>query len=302
MKTAYLAFKGFEKDLKYELGETVLHQWDRLFLCEGSAARPIWAQDIWPNIQIEKIDSIGDAAKKLKAHGKFWSCYSFENHRRAALIQEKLSAPRSKPLKFLQKISALPFGNWSLIEKDKILFCAQGDSPFPLGEVIFDEDKKFPPSRAYLKLWEFFTVYGVGPKKGTRVVDLGSSPGGWTWVLQQIGCEVLSVDKAPLDPKIVSLPRVEVVKKDAFKLSPRDLTNVEWLFSDIICYPEKLFEYLQPWLAEPINLICTIKFQGKTDWETLEKFKNIPFSRIIHLYNNKHEVTFIRLASISLGS
>jgi 23S rRNA (cytidine2498-2'-O)-methyltransferase len=297
--TAYLAFKGFEKELKHELKQSVRKQWDRLFFCEGEISTPIWAQDIWSNAHLEKIDSIGDAAKKLKVHGKFWVPYSFELHRRSALIQEKLMAPRTKPIKFLQKISAPPYGVWSLIDKDQILYSPSPSSLLPLGEYTFEEDKEFPPSRAYLKLWELFTVHGIQPSKEETVVDLGSSPGGWTWVLQQVGCHVLSVDKAPLDAKIQKLPRIESIKKDAFKLAPSDLGGVTWLFSDIICYPEKLWIYLQPWLSKPVHLVCTIKFQGKTDWETLEKFKKVPGGRIIHLYHNKHEVTFIRLAGIS---
>jgi 23S rRNA (cytidine2498-2'-O)-methyltransferase len=291
---AYLAFEGFEKELKYELKQTVSQQWDRLFLCEGENKNPVWAQDIWPHAIVQNIESIGDAAKKLKAHGKYWVPYTFDSFRRASLIQEKLISPRIKPLNFLGKRPQATLSSWSLITPDKILYTPHSQSIFPLGEIHFNEDKETPPSRAYLKLWELFTVHGIIPKKGSRVVDLGSCPGGWTWVLQQVGCDVLSVDKAPLDPKISKLPGVEYIKKDAFKLGPQDLQNVQWLFSDIICYPEKLWEYLQPWISLPVNLACTIKFQGKTDWETMEKFSQVPNSKIIHLFHNKHEVTWIR--------
>lgn len=296
MKTAYLAFEGFEKELKYELGKTVSQQWDRLFLCEGEFSTPIWAQDIWSDCDLISIESISDAAKKLKSKGQLWVNYSFDLHRRAQLIQEQLRSPKNKPLEFLQKIPDQTLGSWSLVAKDQILFSPQSHSPLPLGEALFREDKKTPPSRAYLKLWELFTVHSLVPQRGDVAIDLGSCPGGWTWVLQQVGCKVLSVDKAPLDIKIQKLANIEYIKKDAFKMAPSDFPKVQWLFSDIICYPEKLWDYLQPWIDTPTNLVCTIKFQGKTDWDTLEKFKKVPDSQIIHLFNNKHEVTWIRKA------
>ena len=62
-----------------------------------------------------------------------------------------------------------------------------------------------PPNRAYLKLWEALTLAanmpdGRMPRPGELCLDLGSSPGGWSWVLQKLGARVISVDKAPLDP------------------------------------------------------------------------------------------------------
>jgi 23S rRNA (cytidine2498-2'-O)-methyltransferase len=297
LKTAYLAFEGFEKELQYELKKTVSQKWDRLFLCDGPIQETIWAQDIWPDAQLIKITSINDAAKKMKALGKYWINYSFDLHRRAALIQQNLRTPRHKPLKFLQAPTTVAFGTWALVSSDEILYSTTNHSILPLGEAHFEEDKKTPPSRAYLKLWELLTVHGIKPSKGETVIDLGSCPGGWTWVLQQAGCKVLSVDKAPLDSKIQNLPGIEFIKKDAFKLGPKDFPEVTWLFSDIICYPEKLWEYLQPWIETSTNLACTIKFQGHTDWETLEKFKAVPNSKIIHLFQNKHEVTWVRMTA-----
>ena len=66
-------------------------------------------------------------------------------------------------------------------------------SPFPHGEVGFVEDKAIPPNRAYLKLWEAFTLLGRHPGAGERCLDMGASPGGWTWVLQSLGAQVLGI-------------------------------------------------------------------------------------------------------------
>ena len=296
--TAYFSFLGFEKELAAELKETkqeIIGRHERLFVTKGPAIHPIWAQDIWMGLQNFKIESIGDAVKKLKAQGPLWACYSLNSHRRAALIQAQLLKVPNKPLKFMQAIKPRHLGSWMLLSPTEIIFSPHSLSFFPLGQFEFEEDKKIPPSRAYLKLWELFTVHGVQLKPGQRVVDLGSSPGGWTWVLQQIGCYVISVDKAPLDERIGKLPRIESLKKDAFKLTPEDIGPIDWLFSDIICYPRKLLEFLKPWIASPVNLACTLKFQGEIDPEIIKEFLAVPGSRIVHLHHNKHEVTWLRV-------
>lgn len=292
---AYLAFNEFIKDLDFELKNKKAIS-DRLFI-SPDRQKPLWAQSIWYDVEEIEIASVGDAVKALKARGKWWASYSFVHHRRSELVQEQLPKFKIPPLSFLGKIPDQPMGAWTMIEKNKILVAANTSSPFPLGKIQFSEDKVTPPSRAYLKLWELFTITGVKPIKGSRCLDLGSCPGGWTWVLQQIGTHVISVDKAPLDTKIAKLPNIEYLKKDAFQLKPSDIGPIDYLFSDIICYPPRLLELVEEWRASGLckNFVCTIKFQGETDWATLEKFKKIPNSRLVHLYHNKHEVTWICL-------
>ncbi|WP_413290416.1 SAM-dependent methyltransferase [Bdellovibrio sp. HCB337] len=290
---AYLAFENFSKELEIELKNKKAVS-DRLFVSD-TLQKPIWAQHIWYDCEILEVQSIGDAVKELKSRGKWWALYSFDHHRRAQLVQEQLPKFKVPPLKFMGEVPTQPMGAWTMLEKNKILVAAKTSSPFPLGDIQFQEDKETPPSRAYLKLWELLTVHGLVPAKGSLCMDLGSCPGGWTWVLQQSGAKVISVDKAPLDPKIAKLPNIEYRKKDAFVLKPEDIGKIDWLFSDIICYPPRLLELVQEWRASGLckNFVCTIKFQGDTDWETMERFLEIPNSRIIHLCHNKHEVTWI---------
>ena len=71
--------------------------------------------------------------------------------------------------------------------------------------------------------------------------------------------------------------------------------NLDWLFSDVICYPERLLEWIRIWIdsGKVRNIICTIKMQGEIDWKLIEKFVAIPDSRIVHLNYNKHELTII---------
>ena len=156
---------------------------------------------------------------------------------------------------------------------------------------------KSAPSRAYLKLWELFTLLSVRPQVGALCLDLGASPGGWTWVLQRLGARVISVDKAPLDPRIAALPGIEYRQASAFAIEPGSLGPVDWLFCDVICYPARLLRLVEAWLAAGAcrHFLCSIKFQGETDHATARRFAAIPGSRLLHLSCNKHELTWVKL-------
>ncbi|MFA6236816.1 MAG: SAM-dependent methyltransferase [Bacteriovorax sp.] len=298
--TGYLAPPDFESDLKTELtllGIAILETHGRLFLCEGEAQDVVFAQDTWHDVEKLDYTSIGHAAFLLKARANRWSHFSINNHRRAELILEKISSAKIKKYNFLDPIPTTPIGAFSLLSETLMIVSGRTNCPLPFGEINFNEDKINPPSRAYLKLWELFTLYKIKPERGMRVIDVGSCPGGWTWVLQTIGCEVVSVDKAPLDPKVAALPNIDFRQESAFGLRPQHIGKLDWFFSDIICYPDKLLELVTRFRDSGLvdNFACTIKFQAPTDFETMFKFKAIPGSKIIHLSCNKHEVTWINI-------
>lgn len=295
--TGYLAPEGFVAELQTELGTTAIETYGRLILARGPARPVAWVANVWRDPVRIEILSIADAAKKLRAIQRNWALYSFAQHRRAALIAEKLPKVSAKPLRFGERAPTAPLGSWTLIDQNTLMAAASCSSPFPNGEVKFIEDRTVPPSRAYLKLWELFTLLGEQPKRGEFCIDLGASPGGWTWVLQGTGARVLSVDKAPLDPRIARLAGVEQRRESAFALDPRDIGPVDWLFSDIVCYPKRLFALVSKWLAAGTvrRFVCTIKFQGATDFEIIRQFAAVPGARLLHLHHNKHELTWMKL-------
>ena len=294
--TAYLAAEGYIDDLVEELGEVrSLH--GRLAIADGPPRPAAWAANVWFDPQVVPITSIGEGAKALRAIQRNWALYSWEHHRRAALIEAKLPPVRPKPVAFPSETPKAPLGSWTLLDPNTILAAARCSSPFRHGEVEFIENKTAPPNRAYLKLWEALTLLETRPGSGDTCVDLGASPGGWTWVLHETGARVIAVDKAPLAPSVASLPRVESRQESAFALDPKGIGPVDWLFSDVICYPQRLLTLVQRWLAAGAarRFVCTIKFQGKTDHAVAREFAAIPGSRLMHLHHNKHELTWIRL-------
>ena len=296
--TAYLAPDGFLAELQEELGDAARETYGRLVLAEGPARPIAWAANVWHDATFMEIASIGDAANKLRAIQRNWALYSFDHHRRAALIAERLPKVSAKPLAFGDPLPTAPLGSWTLVDQNMLLAAPLCSSAFPNGEAQFIEDRT-APSRAYLKLWELFTLLGERPGPGAFCIDLGASPGGWTWVLQRLGARVLSVDKAPLDPAVSRLPHVEELRESAFALDPRSIGPVDWLFSDVICYPKRLLTLVRKWLEAGTarRFACTIKFQGATDFETMREFAAIPGSRLLHLHHNKHELTWVKLTN-----
>ena len=300
IQSAYLAPEGLSEHLLKEI-EGVIAVQDRLILSSQPFINAYWAQNIWKNPKIIPFDSINDAAKKLESNLRNWCLYSFILHRRAKLIEEKLSPRKPKLLTFPTSLSGNPLGSWCLLDENTILASADCTSPFPNGKPSFIEDKNGPPNRAYLKLYEALTLAEKTPKTREFCIDIGGSPGGWAWVIQKCGAEVLSIDRSPLDEKISKLKGVSFKKRDAFSLLPEEFEkegrSVDWFFSDVICYPEKLYDWLLVWINSGIckNFICTIKLKSESGQDIIKKFSAIPNSKVVHLFHNKNELTYFNL-------
>ncbi|GAN56458.1 methyltransferase [Acetobacter aceti NBRC 14818] len=295
--SVYVAAPGFESILQKELerlGVTPAFWHGRLAVCEAPPVASVWALDIWTSPEIHTIVSIGEAARLLKSRQRNWSLVPVEFFRRAALIVDKLPPVKAAPLIFPQLPPTSPLGGWTLLAPDRILFSQAKTSPFPMGEVKFVEDREGPPSRAYLKLWEACTRLGRWPVPGETCLDLGATPGGWTWAIAKLGASVTAVDRAPLSPSVAAMPGVSFRQESAFGLEPRNEARVDWLFSDVIAYPERLLTLAKRWIeaGRTARIVMSVKFQGETDFAILDQFAAIPGARLAHLFHNKHEVTF----------
>ncbi len=290
----YVAFPEFKQELLKEISE-LSEVLDNLLFSSVLNKDVSFAQDIWLNPKIVSFQSINEAAKILLAANKHWFLYPISHVRRSRLIEEKLKNPFKKPLIFPLEKKIPPTGVFCLLDEHTLLYSSERFKNIPVGLVDFVEDRKYPPNRAYLKLWEALTLLDDLPKPGEITMDLGASPGGWTSVLHRLGTKVIAVDKADLDISLQKVQNIEFIRESAFALNPEDFPIIDWLCADIACYPDRLYSLIDKWLksGKVKNMICTIKLQGETDFEMLQKFKAIPNSRVLHLYHNKHEATFI---------
>ncbi len=321
---AWLSIPNFENHLLDELSiphaeepmsaiklpENAAIYGDIIYL-EEKAPTVYWKRLCMEEPFIAQFSSISEASEILRSIQRNWAFYPFNCFRRAELIQQKLPYISKKPRAFPYDIPDSEMGLWTLLDKNTIFASAKTTSPFPRGEIFFEEDKVNPPSRAYLKMWEALTLLNLYlkqykknhpedekyslPNSSSRCLDAGACPGGWTWVLNNLGCDIIAVDRSPLADNLIKQKNIEFIKHDVFTIKPEEIGKIDWFCSDVICYPPKLYDWVLKWMESGLceNFICTIKMQGEPDNETVKKFASIPNSKIVHLTANKHEITWI---------
>jgi len=167
-------------------------------------------------------------------------------------------------------------------------------SSYPFGEVPLADDKS-APSRAFTKLVEAEQRLGKRIERGETCVDLGASPGSWSYVAIQRGAHVIAVDRSELREDLMLNPRLRFEAADAFKYQPPQ--TVDWLVCDVIAAPQRSIDLLLEWLREKRmrNFIVTIKFKGHDEYALLETLKRdaAPLCAEFHLKrltSNKNEV------------
>lgn len=167
-------------------------------------------------------------------------------------------------------------------------------STYPRGEVPLADDKS-APSRAFTKLVESEQRLGRQIERGQTCVDLGASPGSWSYVAIQRGAHVIAVDRSELRDDLMRNPRLHFEVADAFKYKPPH--TVDWLVCDVIAAPQRSIDLLLEWLREKRmrNYIVTIKFKGHDEYPLLDVLKRgaPPLCAEFHLTRlcaNKNEV------------
>lgn len=174
------------------------------------------------------------------------------------------------------------------------------DPRWPAGFVPVAPDRR-APSSAYRKAEEAFARLGLAPRPGERVVDLGGSPGGWTWTALERGARVVAVDRAALAPPARGHPLLEERRGDAFKFEPD--AAVDWLLCDVIAAPERTLDLLDRWLAGGWcrRFVVNVKFKGDARRPALDALRALLLrrgarARVKHLVHDKNEVTAFGVA------
>lgn len=266
----------------------------------------VWARDEWSDVESVAVESVAKAAVELRLRSKLpWTQVTSSSHRRGELIEltfkskAKLDAMHAKKIAWPDHAQARPRVNpaFTLLSEAKLALCVSPREVLPGGDWTFDENKEGPPSRAYLKLWEWGWRTSVLPSEGQTALDLGASPGGWTWVLAKAGLSVHAFDRSPLTldlPKKIA-SRIEFSKGDAFQMTPANAPACDWVFCDVIAEPKRTVELIEAWIPSSAGLVFTVKFKGATDFGAIAHLANLPGATLRHLNVNRHEVTFWRL-------
>ncbi len=309
MSTGYLAAEGFEQQCEQELhtaGRLTGAPHGRLYLSDAPPIAAAWAADIWLDAEELPVTSIARGASQLRERGANWVCYAPQHRGRSGLIQARLPHFEPRPFDVRDHPPTASLGAWTLLDPHRMLVSTHTASRFPLGVPRLVEHRQGPPSRAYLKLWEATLRLGRRPGPGDWCVDLGASPGGWTWLLRQWGVPVVAVDRAPLDEQIAADPEVTFVQGSAFALDAHQVTALAlqrwgrsgpptWVLGDIACYPPRLEPLIERWqaLTPRPTMILTVKLQGTVNHDEISRLVTHPGASLGHLHHNKHELTLV---------
>ena len=158
------------------------------------------------------------------------------------------------------------------------------------------------PSRSAAKLAEAMLEF-LGARKfepGLTAVDLGASPGGWTWQLVQRGFMVTAVDNGPMDARLMESGQVKHRRDDGFHYRPPD--PVHWMVCDMVESPSRIATLVGRWLAQGWcrESIFNLKLPMKKRWEEVERCRGIIdealggggyFLRMKQLYHDREEIT-----------
>jgi len=178
-------------------------------------------------------------------------------------------------------------------------------SPWPMG-IPRLRMPRGAPSRSTLKLAEALMLFLGNEETAKRItpgmtaVDLGASPGGWTWQLVQRHVKVLAIDNGPMDPALLETGLVKHWREDAFHYRPKD--PVDWMVCDMVEKPSRIAELAARWIREGScrETIFNLKLPMKKRWEEVQGCREridaalgeIPARlRIKQLYHDREEVT-----------
>ncbi|MGY3803642.1 23S rRNA (cytidine(2498)-2'-O)-methyltransferase RlmM [Pigmentibacter ruber] len=170
---------------------------------------------------------------------------------------------------------------------------------------------KFPidaPSRSTLKLEEAFHVFCNAVEReselqaGMTAVDLGASPGGWTYQFVRRNIYVFAIDNGPMQDKLMKTGLVEHLKEDGFKF--RAKKPVDWLVCDMVEQPKKIAQLIADWAKFKLSkrFIFNLKLPMKKRYievtNCLNLIRNELDAERIHytlqaqqLYHDREEVT-----------
>ncbi len=169
-----------------------------------------------------------------------------------------------------------------------------------------------PLNRAQWKIREALEAFGIDLDPESRVLDLGSAPGGWAAVLAGLAKEVVAVDPARLDPRVAELPNVRHLQQKAEELAGREdlYSCFDLMTCDMNVDPQEAADVmcrLAPALKPGAPAIMTVKYvtrkrrlhERDARQSLAGQFEDIRFKRLPH---NGYETTAGMVKRRSVGT
>ncbi|MBS1190127.1 MAG: putative 2-O-ribose methyltransferase [Rhodocyclaceae bacterium] len=247
-------------------------------------------RDVW----LETADT--NEAKELSSF-----CKKFEKPFRIALDKAGLLAPDDAELPRLHLFFLGSAAAFAAISQPG------NASDWPMGIPRLRMPRS-APSRSTQKLAEAFMEFVGGQnaserlRTGQTAVDLGASPGGWTWQLTSRGIHVTAVDNGSMDKALMAGGMVEHLKTDGFHYRPK--RPVDWLVCDMVEKPARIAGLVADWVAGKHckEAIFNLKLPMKKRYEELRHCRGIIEGKLAaagiearlrfkQLYHDREEVT-----------
>ncbi|MGY1459687.1 MULTISPECIES: 23S rRNA (cytidine(2498)-2'-O)-methyltransferase RlmM [unclassified Luteimonas] len=181
-------------------------------------------------------------------------------------------------------------------------------SPWPMG-VPRLRIHRDAPSRSALKLEEaFLTLLDQDERTrllrpGMAAADLGAAPGGWTWVLQRAGVQVIAVDNGPLRQHVLDGGGVEHLRDDGFRWQPS--RPLDWMVCDMVEQPRRVASRMATWFREGWcrQAVFNLKLPMKKRWletslclDLFNREAQRPLElRARQLYHDREEITVLAM-------
>ncbi len=177
-------------------------------------------------------------------------CRSFAHHFQKAMVNEGMLIPEKGQRKTGLRLHLF------FLSSDRVYMGISetiNSSPFYMGipRLKFPKDA---PSRSTLKLEEAFFVFLSQHerdnylKQGMTAVDLGASPGGWTYQFVRRNIYVTAIDNGPMDKSLMQTELVNHIKTDGFTYVPKGTS--EWMVCDIVDQPMRIAKLVGKWIQE----------------------------------------------------
>lgn len=146
----------------------------------------------------------------------------------------------------------------------------------------------YPPvSRAYFKAAEAIAWSGFDVVADDLAIEIGSAPGGACGRLLELGCRVMGVDPAEMDPRIDRHPRFEHRRARGGDIPRRAYENARWLLVDSNVRPDQTLTTVENIVKHAATdfegLLLTLKIGG---YEHADRTDG--WIRKIQTWNPKH--------------
>ncbi len=274
-----------------------------------------WARGEW--LALPETDRIGVLLERLKSMpvcGSLWlEVVDTNDGKELSNFCRKFEGPLRKALEKAGRLKEGGQGPRLLLTfksgREVFVGLAEADNSamWPMGIPRL----KFPrqaPSRSTLKLeeaWHHFIPRDQWDERlapGMTAVDLGASPGGWTWQLVNREIEVMAVDNGPMNEELLESGLVGHYRADGFAFRPKRPVN--WMVCDIVEKPAKNAALLETWIGEGlcreavVNLKLPMKQRYAEVKRLLERIADGLAERGVkasigckQLYHDREEVT-----------